>query len=71
MGVIRILLGLVMLYFGIMKVIGPAEMHALVGGAAHKFTFLQFLSTEVWFWIATIGEIVAGIFLITGHWYKI
>ncbi len=71
MGVIRIVLWLAMLYFGVMKILGPVEMHALVWGAAHKFSFLTFLSTEVRFWIATVGEILAGLFLVTGHWYKI
>ncbi len=30
MGVIRIVLGLLMLYMGVMKILGPAEMHAMV-----------------------------------------
>ncbi len=70
MGIIRIALWLVMLYFGVMKVFGPVETHAMIGGAAHKVG-LTFLSLETWFWIATIGEILAGIFLTTGHRYRI
>lgn len=69
-GGIRILLGIAMLYFGGMKIGASPEMMAFVGGAAHKFG-LTFLSTTVWFWIAVVGELLAGALLLTGHWAKV
>ncbi len=61
---VRILLGLGMLIFGNMKFGADAEMQAFVGGAGHSI--LPFLSVGAWFWIATIGEIVAGLRLLSG-----
>lgn len=51
---------------GIMKVMnaGP-DMANMIGGAAHAMG-LTFLSTTVWFWLAAIGEILAGVLLIAG-----
>lgn len=69
-GVIRILLGIAMLYFGVMKLGAGADMVAMIGGAGHKFG-LTFLSTTTWFWIAVVGELLAGALLVTGHWAKI
>lgn len=66
-GVIRILLGAAMIYFGVSKFGAWPEMQAFVGGAAHKLG-LTFLSVWVWFWIAMIGEIVVGLMLIL--WFK-
>lgn len=69
--VVRILLGLGMLAFGIMKLAaaGNAEMVQMVGSAGHAM-WLTFLSITAWFWIAAIWETLAGAFLLTGHWYK-
>ena len=69
-GVIRILLGIAMIYFGVTKLGASPEMMAFIGGAGHKFG-LTFLSTTAWFWIAVVGEILAGAMLLTGHWAKV
>gem|GEM_PF-3592716 len=50
---------------GIMKLGADAQTMEMVGGAAHGFG-LTFLSAVSWFWIATIGEILAGLFLVSG-----
>ena len=63
--ILRILLGIGMLWAGVSKLGIPAEMHTMVGMAAHQVG-LTFLSTETWFRIATIGEILAWLFLISG-----
>ncbi len=64
--IIRLGVGVLFLMGGIMKVtaVGP-EMIAGVGGAAHSIG-LTFLSQTVWFWMAAIGEIVAGVLFIAG-----
>lgn len=66
-GVIRILLGAAMIYFGASKFGAWPEMQAFVGGAAHNLG-LTFLSVGVWFWIAMIAEIVVWLMLIV--WFK-
>lgn len=63
--VIRILLGAVMLYFWIMKFSADADMIAFIWWAAHGM-WLTFLSLTTWFWIATIGEILAWLMLLFG-----
>ncbi len=65
LGAIRILVGLAMLIFGVMKFGAPADAQAFIGGAGHKLG-LTFLSIGTWFWIAVIGEIIAGLLLISG-----
>lgn len=70
MGVVRILLGVVMLYMGVTKLLDPAGMQEFIGGAAHELG-LTFFSLGVWFRIATVAELLAGWFLVTGHWYRI
>jgi len=60
-----------MLYFGAMKIGASDMMVNFVGGAGAKMG-LGFLSVHTWFWIAVIGEIVAGLFLLLGgKWTKI
>lgn len=58
LGGVRIIMGLWMLVMGIMKLGANPEMMEMVGGAGHMLG-LTFLSTITWFWIATIGEILA------------
>lgn len=72
LGIIRILLGAGMLFFWVMKLMqmGDPGTVEMVGGAGHAMG-LKFLSVTVWFWIATIGEILAGAMLLTGHKYKV
>lgn len=54
-----------MLVFGVMKFGAPAEMMEMVGGAGAALG-MDFLSVTTWFWIAVIGEILAGLLLLTG-----
>ena len=49
---------------GITKLMHP-EMIDMVGGAAHAVG-LTFLSTTVWFWLAAVGETLAGLIFILG-----
>lgn len=64
--IIRLGIGIIFLMGGVMKVTGAGpDMIAMVGGAAHTIG-LTFLSQTVWFWLATIGELVAGVLLIIG-----
>lgn len=63
--ILSLALGLGMLIFGLMKFGAPIEMQEWIGGAAHQ-AGLTFLSISTWFWIATIGEIIAGILLLIG-----
>ncbi len=62
--VIRILLWAGMLAFWLMKLWAPADKVAFIWNAWHSL--LPFLSADIWFWIATLWEIVAGLFLLTG-----
>lgn len=41
------------------------EMMNMIGGAAHNVG-LTFLSTTVWFWLAAIGETLAGAIFLLG-----
>jgi len=66
--IIRILLWAAMLYRGCMKLWNMSpESIEFVGWAWHKMG-LTFLSTTVWFWIAVIGQIAAGLMLL--FWWK-
>lgn len=67
-GVIRILLGIAMIAFWVMKLGANAEMIEMVG-SAWAAMWLDFLSTTTWFWIAVVGEILAWILLLT--WCKL
>jgi uncharacterized membrane protein YphA (DoxX/SURF4 family) len=40
-------------------------MIEMVGGAGPALG-LTFISTTTWFWIAVVGEILAGLFLVSG-----
>jgi uncharacterized membrane protein YphA (DoxX/SURF4 family) len=64
--VLRILLGLAMIYFGVTKIGAPAMKVAFVGGAGAKMG-LDFLSVTTWFWIAVVGEILAGLLILAGN----
>lgn len=66
--VLRILLGIAMIYFGATKFGADANKMAFIGWAAYGLG-LTFLSTTTWFWVATIGEILAWILLIMGKCY--
>ncbi len=56
-----------MLAFGIMKVAGwSAWMAQYWAAATDLLPFLGFLSAVAWGWIATIGEIIAWLFLLSG-----
>lgn len=61
---VRILLWLGMLIFGLMKLGAPAEMQSFVGNAGHSL--FPFLSADIRFWIATIWEIIAWLWLLSG-----
>ncbi len=63
--VLRILLGLGMLYMGIMKFTMLPGVLDMLGGSAHALWF-DFLSVNVWGWIAIVGEILAGLLLLVG-----
>jgi uncharacterized membrane protein YphA (DoxX/SURF4 family) len=63
--VLRILLGLAMLYFWATKIGAPEMKIAFIGGAGAKMG-LDFLSVTAWYWIAVIGEILAGLLLLAG-----
>lgn len=59
-------MGVIFLMAGVMKLMAVSpEMVAQVGGAAHTIG-LTFLSQTVWFWIASIAEVLAGVLLIAG-----
>lgn len=68
--VLRMLLGIAMIYFGVSKFGAPDMMVNFVGSAGAKMG-LGFLSVQTWFWIAVIGEILAGLLLLVGgKWAK-
>lgn len=66
-GVLRIALGIARIYFGVSKFgTDVATMETLGGAAVGLFPFLDFLPNTTWFWIATIWEILVGLFLLSG-----
>jgi len=65
LGVVRILLWLFMIFMWVMKFGAPAEMVEMIWGAGAALG-LDFLSITTWFWLAVIGELLAGILLLTG-----
>jgi len=64
-GALRILLWIAMLYFGIMKLSASPEIVEIVGGAGVAM-WLTFFSIKTRFWIAVIGELLAGAMLVLG-----
>ncbi len=65
LGALRLLIWVGMLAMGIMKLNVTPDMITMVGGAWHQM-WLTFLSMSTWFWIATLGEIIAWLFLVSG-----
>lgn len=69
---IRIVTWLVMLVFGIMKVAGwSAAMAQYWVAATDLLPFLDFLSDTTWGWIATAGEIISWLFLLSWCWIMV
>lgn len=62
--VLRLGFGAFLLMGGIMKIMHP-EMADMIWWAAHALG-LTFLSTTVWFWLAAIGETLAGFLFVIG-----
>jgi uncharacterized membrane protein YphA (DoxX/SURF4 family) len=63
--IIRLLIGGLFLYAGIMKIPMATEMAPFVGWAAHALG-LTFLSLTAWFWIVVVAEILAGALFVAG-----
>lgn len=63
--IIRLLIGGLFLYAGIMKIGMADQMIPFVGGAAHAIG-LTFLSMTAWYWIVTVAEILAGALFVIG-----
>lgn len=62
--IIRIGFGAFFLMWGITKLMSP-EMADMIGGAAHGI-WLTFLPTNVWFWLAAGGEVLAWLTFLLG-----
>lgn len=63
--VIRLLIGWIFLYHGIMKITMIDQMIPFIWWAADGL-WLTFLSATTWFWIVSISEILAGTLLVIG-----
>jgi len=65
-GLLRILLGVAWIYFGVGKFGADADKMEFIGSAATKlFPYLDFFSTDIRFWIAAITQIVIGLVLLS------
>lgn len=62
---VRILAGLWILWWWLMKLWASPEMMQMVG-SAWPAMWLTFFGVTTWFWIAVVGEILAWLFLVSG-----
>lgn len=67
--IIRVIAGLLLLKAGFGKFGADADKMEFIGSAASNLLpFLDVLPTSVWFWVAAIGQVLAGAALVL--WYK-
>jgi putative oxidoreductase len=68
--IVRIILAGIFLYHGLGKIGAGPDVMGFVGGAAHSLG-LTFLSTTVWFYVATAFEVIGAALILFGAWTRI